>query len=323
MSTIIHVVPVAHATKRTTGIAIENDGVLRTRVEAPIGTAVDKRFNFATDTATSTAYGEGTSAVINNEPVVLVAAEKIGTTARFIIQVTEFYAATLLGDDAPQERYLWYDYKVKAEDAPDSTVTQTASPSSPLWVLWSSGGTPAAPTVAFNVVAQNTKLASEYTRLATLAARRETLKLALQADVFNPALPVWLVDNSEDERSAFIRRFEMLTRALSIDANLNTEAKFNLLAGEIGLDAYTVAMRISSSIVSGGGVGSLHGADRGGWQFFRLGSLGTGPAFPYSPPSTTNYIAYTSDVAGITLSGVPAAVSANDGRGWLDWLRIE
>ena len=323
MSTIIKVIPVPHATQVTTGIAIENDGVLRTRVENPVGTAIDKRFNFATETATSTAYREGMTAAINNAPVVLVAAEKIGTDARFIIEVTEFYSAALLGDDAPQERYLWYDYKTKADDAPDSTATQTASPSSPLWVLWSSGGTPAAPTVAFNITDQNTKLASDYTRLATTAARRETLKLALQADVFSPEMSIWLVGNTEAEQSAFVRRFEMLARAISIDANFDTQAKFNLLAGEIGLDAYTVATHLSDQVIAGGGVGPLHSETRTDWQFFRLGSLGTGPAFSYSPPSTLTYTAYTSSVAGITLTGVPAAVSANDGRGWLDWLRTE
>ena len=320
-TTIIKVIPAPHLTKRTTGIAIENDGVLRTRVEDPGGTVTDKRFNFATDTATTTAYSEGMTGEVNNEPVVLVAAEKIGTDARFIIEVTEFYSSALLGDDAPQERYLWYDYKTKADDAPDSTATQTASPASPLFVLWTSGGTPTAPTVAFNITDANTKLASDYTRLATLAARRETLKIALQADVFSPEMAIWLVENTEAEQSAFVRRLEMLARALSIDANLNTQAKFNLLAGEIGLDAYTVATHLSDTIIGGGGVGPLHSDDRGNWRFFRLGSLGTGPAYPYSPPATTNYIAYTSDVASITLSGVPAAVSANDGRGWLDWLR--
>ena len=103
-----------------------------------MGTVTDKLFNFS-------ANAEGTFREINNEPVVSVSTEKIGTNARFIITVNEFYDPTLVGENAPQERFLWYDYKTKSDEAPSSTAVQTF----PINAFWTSGGSPAVPTVAF------------------------------------------------------------------------------------------------------------------------------------------------------------------------------
>lgn len=117
MSTIIRFVPVAHATKQTTAIAMENDGLIRTRVENPVGTATDRRFNFSS-------LGEGQARVITEDPVTLVTSEKIGADARFVIDVTNYYDSALTGDDAPTERFLWYAYTVDEKDAPADNAVQ-------------------------------------------------------------------------------------------------------------------------------------------------------------------------------------------------------
>ena len=257
----------------------------------------------------------------SDDNVVQVRLAKDGSEEAFTARIRMFYPETATEDAVPQA-FIYGAPITKDTYKPTLTLPASSVQSFPIeiWNRLAQGEAKPGANTSAVIANLGERL---YAQLGTLAERRSHLKLELQTDVYSREMPIWLIENSAEEQSAFVRRLEMLTRALSSDANLNTEAKFNLLAGEIGLDAYTVATHISSGIVSGGGVGQLHSDNRDNWQFFRLGAIGTGPAFPYSPPSTTNYIAYTSDVAGITLSGVSAAVSANDGRGWLDWLRTD
>ena len=337
-------IPVAHSTKRTTAAGIENDGVIRTRVEDPVGTVVDKRFNFAVDGTITSAYPEGTYQEFKNEPLLSVSSEKIGSDARFIIEINEFYDSSLTGDNVPKERFLWYPYNGNAADYLDSTAAQTFTPQNPLYVLWSSGGTPASPTVALNPTNQNTKLASEYTRLGSVSARREYFKTKLIDIISDPmllfiimgttlqssyvqkstqidptsSLVIDIIQDLDHPRrlQSFGFRLEMLTRAISVDSNLNDERKFNLLDGEISLDSGTVFAKIDR------GLGSLifnRSQPRTGWQFMRLGSVAATSPFTYTPPaSNISSWSGTQDIATIEIqTGVPQSVTNN----WLLWLR--
>ena len=340
MSTVIKMIPKEHATKRTTAVIITNDGIIRTRVEDPAGTLVsdgDKQFNFST-------YAEGIFREINIEPVISVAVEKIGTNARFIITVNEFYDPTLVGENAPQERFLWYDYKTKADEAPSSTAAQTF----PINTFWTSGGSPAVPTIAFPGSYTDETIAplNLYTSLANVDNRRNYLKqkirsiiessefhVILAGNTFNPItqqtftitlddLPVRPQDPDIVKIVTYemTRRkqnltfwLEMLTRAISADINLNTEAKFNLLNGEISLPIGSIIRNTNLSL----GPTIAGSQARNNWAYFRLG---TTAGNVYTPPHNNNPTwAHTADTS-IDIAGAPPT-ELNTLLYWMTWLR--
>lgn len=327
MSTIIRFVPVAHATKRTTAIAMENDGLIRTRVENPVGAATDRRFNFSS-------LSEGQARVITEDPVTLVTSEKIGADARFVIDVTNYYDSALTGDDAPTERFLWYAYTVDEKDAPADNAVQTATPANPLYFVWTSGGTPASPTVAFNFPSQDQTAQRLYVELGTTEERRNYLKARLLEKVNDP-LNIFIfagtsiaVQNAASIRvnnnvaivqrehsrrmQGWVYRIEMLVRAVSADVNLNTEAKFNLLAGEIGISNADVFQKMDLAVNGAIAVG----AARTDWVFQRLGSVAASSPYAYSPPSHPTLWSATHETTIDVGAAPPSGVTD-----WYNWLR--
>ena len=302
-----------------------------------MGTATDKQFNFSS-------YAEGAFREINNEPVISVGSEKIGTNARFIITVNEFYDPTLVGENAPQERFLWYDYKTKADEAPSSTAAQTF----PINAFWTSGGSPAVPTIAFPGSYTDETIAplNLYTSLANVDNRRNYLKQKLRAIIESSEFHVVLAGNtfnpithqtititfanlpSDGTEPAVVRNvtyemtrrkqnltfwLEMLTRAISADVNLNTEAKFNLLNGEISLPIGDVIRNTNLSLGP-----TITGSDaRNNWSYLRLGTIAGNV---YTPPQTNNPIwAHTADTS-INIAGAPPT-ELNTLLYWMTWLR--
>ena len=318
MSTVIKMIPKEHATKRTTAVIITNDGIIRTRVEDPVGTATDKQFNFSS-------YAEGTFREINNEPVVSVSSEKIGTNSRFIITVNEFYDPTLVGENAPQERFLWYDYKTKANEAPSSTAAQTF----PINTFWTSGGSPAVPTIAFPGSYTDETIAplNLYTSLANVDNRRNYLKGRILRNINHPTLPMWIAgggisakdDTDVSELLVHVQRLqaipywlEMLTGAISVDANLATEQKFNLLEGESGLSVLEVLQKTGTTFahnIDGSG-------NRDTFTFRSLGSVASSSPWKYTAPSGGTW-ADRDASSTISMSGSQAGA----GIDWVSWLR--
>ena len=94
MSTVIKMIPKEHATKRTTAVIITNDGIIRTRVEDPVGTATDKQFNFSS-------YAEGTFREINNEPVVSVTVIINLASVPIFSELTETTGSLLISRNVP------------------------------------------------------------------------------------------------------------------------------------------------------------------------------------------------------------------------------
>ena len=318
MSTIIKLVPKAHATKRTTVVQATNDGVIRTRVENPVGTDTDKSFNFST-------LAEGDPSPAANEPVVRVDTQKIGTVASYVIEVTNFYDESLTGDAVPTEYFIWYDYKTKADEAPDSETPQTF----PVTMLWTTAGTPQAPTRALSPTAQT--IGRLYQNLGSLEARREHLKGNILSYINNPDWGLWMAGSLSapatnvnnflvvSRRQSFVFWLEMLTRAISIDGNLDTERKFNLLNGESTLDVKDVLPRIEG-FVNDVGANVEYDYSRTNWNYRRLGSIPAVSPYNYNPPTYTlqngNPVRVQAQVDSlITLS--------NDtvGDSWTDWLR--
>ena len=337
MATIIKLIPTPHAVKETTAVGIEDDGIVRIRVEEN-NANVDRRFNFSS-------YPEETSVSITQDEIRDVDVLKLGTDARFIIEVKEYYDQNLKPEEAPQERSLWYAYDTAADRIPLDTADQGASPSTPVYVLWKTDGTPASPTIPwpspFND--ESTPLSSEYTRLGSASARRDYLKglllsqytdpdlLAIfmgtslvtivpQVDTFvDPATSTnnhVITQNKDQPRGmqSFIFRQEMLARAISADINLNSEAKFNLLEGEINLsnnDVFVKLNKATNGLIAQSG-------NRNAWNFIRLGSVAAASPYKYTPPIANTAIWNGTADTSINVSSAPSTEVTAD---WIGWLR--
>ena len=321
MTTIIKTVPTPHATKRTTGLWILDDGRIGTRVEDPAGTTTlanrtDKTFNFSL-------WPEGTSQVIvNNEPLTFVSVQKLGASARFIMSTQLFYDETLEGAAIPQTQYLWYPYTVDEKDAPPDSDPTTATPSNPVYVYWSSGGTPASPTLAFGPQAHSVGIETQWSIQGNLANRRQYLKTLILNQINHPNMPQWLAFNTvtfggdaldevvDLQKVAMLSYLpEMLTRAISIDANLNTQAKFNLLEGMANINLGDMVSGINNALVV-----SITNRTRSSnrWTFYRIGNVGGAPTYTYSRSSWT-------DIG--THSDIVLTTAENIGNDWQAWLR--
>ena len=341
MSTIIKLIPEAHATKRTTWVRLTGDGQVTTRVEDPVGTDTDKSFDFSS-------LVEGESYKVANEPFIEIEAQKIGTNARYIIMMTEFYDSSATGNDIPTERFVWYDYKTKSDDAPDSTLVQTF----PINVLFSTAGTPQSPTRALSPVAQTRQ--SLYAQLGSTAARRQYLKGLIRFNhVDHPDFQLWLSGYKmlpekgdltywNHRPAEYILWIEMVTRAISIDANLEDtttprvttgEQKFNLIAGDVSLQGWELLNYVNDETL--GAINSYRGNrfprnnNRNSWRYIRWGSVGSSSPYAYTAPTPTpteslgewgfdktvnNYQLFPD----ITLA---SGVTIPADQEWLDWLR--
>ena len=322
MSTIIKLIPKAHATKRTTVVQATNDGIIRTRIEDPVGTDTDKSFNFS-------ALAEGDPSPAANEPVIRVDTQKIGTAASYVIEITNFYDESLTGDAVPTEYFIWYDYKTKADEAPDSETPQTF----PITMLWTTAGTPQAPTRALSPTVQT--VGRLYQRLASLDNRRQYIKFNLLSLYDHPKRWEWAMGgqgvanvNADTDilvgrtNQTFIYWLEMLTRVISIDDNLNTEAKFNLINGDSSLDGNDLIKNIAGFLNRSGNIFGPtpdYTSDRSTWDFRRLGSVANTSPYGYVPPTLTTHGDFKHWVAikdtTITLVG------ADVGDDWVDYLR--
>ena len=105
---------------------------------------------------------------------------------------------------------------------------------------------------------------------------------------------------------------EMLTRAISVDTNLQSELIFNLLDGDSGLDSSDFFSYINANL------GALinNNAPRTGWSFQGLGTVMSTTPFTYTKPTRPSW-ASTAQAAVHIGSRVPSAVTDN----WLSWLR--
>ena len=337
MSTFIEVRPEASPNTRTTAIRIDDDLKVTIRTESG-ASHTDHQFNYT--------GADVDVDVTTVDPIEYVRVTKIGTDVRATIAVKCYYLDYQSGavNTVPAAGIYWYNPETHYNPELPAEMGKTAAPNPtfegttqafPVTIFAPDPITPALP--VGNSVAAPT-IPRLYARLGSLEARRAYLKRKLLAtfesnDFF---LMAWDDDNDLDEANfnnrmrdamelirtsqAYMFRVKMLALALSIDANFDTEQKFNLLNGEIGYDPQILGRHLSTYLLSTTFPSSLIS----GWQFGRLGRIGN--AEPWTWLSAVHPMAITfrtNNVAGvnITNANLPARLTANNGSDWLEWLR--
>ena len=297
MSTFVEIRPIESPDTETTWIRLDGDFKLTVRTEKG-GSHTDRQYNFS-------GLLEGQHVAETND-VASVRISKSGTDERAIVSVSTYHAAGDEGSIPPAGMY-WYNWQTTdLKDAPDPAFQQETQVFTTIFNISTAGALPVGNSVASTVPARL------YGQLGTTAARREYLKAKLLATIDSRDVAFWLAGNSAERSSAFARYLEMLARGISVDGNYDTELKFNLLDGEVGLNGELIARRIAPAVVQSGG--ALASTVRSNWQFARLGNVGANTPWTYSPPTGASWTASTD--ARITMSGVSGNLTD-----WRTWLR--
>lgn len=314
MASFIEFTPVAHATKVTRLVRIDNDFKVTVSVDDD-GTLSHHYFNFTGIPDEFTYRPDPPDANLLEARLA-----KDGTDEDLVTRINMFYNATDNALEAWQIPQPWiYGEPITKDAYLPGKLPELVSQSFPL-VIWNTlKDTQTAP--GANTASALT-FERRYTQLATVAERRAYLKSALHTKIFHPAMPLWLMGAGEvAHQQAFSHWLEMLVRAIALDANLQTEARFNLLDGDIGLDCYELAYKINNTGITSTGA-PLESTTRSNWtQYVRLGSVATRSPYAYTPPSGASWTGSSTGVAGLTLSGLPSRLTENNGRGWIDWLQ--
>ena len=316
MGTYIEFEPTSHATKVTRLVRIDNDFRITLAVDDN-GTLTEHFFNFQ---AIPDEYLFKPSPPDDNLMFAQLAKE--GAAESLVVRIRMFFNAE---DDTLEPYHIpraWsYSSPIdKNNYLPTATLPETVNQVFPI-VIWNTLKP------SQTLPGANTAMAPTFdrlfTRLSTLTERRNHLKQPLLTKLFSRAMPFWMMGAGEAaHQQAFAHWIEMLVRALAIDANLATEARFNLLHGEIGLDFYEFAYKVSNAGITDTG-GALASMTRTEWTgYVRFGAVASSTPYAYTPPSGNTWTGSTSNVAGLTLTGVPAALRDNNGRGWIDWITL-
>ena len=325
MSTFIEIRPTQHATIKTTGVRIDGNFKVTVRTETG-GVATDHKVNFSGLLTDQTLQG--------TDPIGQVRVGKIGTQERVFIQVNAYYASGE-EDKVPAAGLYWYNIKnhYPFGGTPEQGKTASADPNF---------NTPQTfPIVIFNEStltawtansATSTVPSRLYGQLGTLDNRRQYLKQLILKNVDNPMLPMWSLGMVHSpvasnatllQIAGYLKRIEiisywleMLTGAISVDVNLNSEQKFNLLKGECELSVRLIARNLPD----GGTYGAqsisraiFNFSSRNSYTYFKIGDVGGAPDYQYT---RTNWLAVPSTNPVITMNG-----SADIGMDWVTWLR--
>ena len=337
MSTFVEVRPTVHETLTTTMVRLDDDFRVTIREESPdkdspstiVVTDIQRNYGGMED-------GDYTPAV---DPIEFVNVTKLGTDERCVIAVKCYHPENEAHLVPPAGIYWWnvethYNFygpvnRTKTRAA-DPTFEGTAQAFPQIIFnnsdLTARGALPVGNTVATAWVEQRL-----YARLGSTEARREHLKNNIRSYLGDPDLLLlhggmggFGMRNAETQFErpsrfqSFLWMLEMIARAMSIDSNLESEAKFNLLNGmsTLPLDEYVIKMygffEPSSTALSD---------DRASWNFRRLGTVLATTPFTYTPPSDTraspaNLPSWVSVAdSTITLTG------ADVGESWLIYVR--
>ena len=336
MSSFAEFEPVPHATKLTPFVRIDNDFSF-TIVINDNGTLTTHYYNL-----------QGMPDEFNYKPNppddVLVEARlaKDGTDESMVFRVNMFFNDN---DDTLEDweiPHAWiYNSAVDKDNYLPAELPATVNQVFPI-VIWnqltSQQTAPGANTVSA------TTFDSTYTTLGNVTERRKYLKHKLRGKTDDPMLPfiamgssvnpivakeTTLSQNTQQRRQVeftvtddreharrmqgFAFRLEMLTRAISVDSNLSTEGKFNLLVGEVDLDNADIFRKMSLSL--NGDIADQQ--PRSGWTFRKFGSVASSSPFKYTAPTGMTLWSTTADADIDIGSNVPDDVTSN----WLLWLR--
>ena len=334
MSTFIEVRPEESPDTRTTAIRIDDDLKVTIRTEKT-GAHTDYQFNY-------TGVDVGID-ITTSEPVEYVRVTKIGDDVRATVAV-KCYHLPGQANTVPAAGIYWYNPSTHYNPELPAEMGKTAA-SDPTF----EGTTQAFPVTIFapdpitpalpvgNTIADPT-IPRLYARLGSLEARRAYLKRKLLSILESNDfyLGAWeeahVADDSNSSGTVtyfiqlmakiqgYMRRMKMLALTLSIDANLDTEQKFNLLNGEIGYDPHLIGLHLHYIEV----LNDLSSSRLSSWRFGRLGRIGRTEPWTWLPSvNSTQFVYRENNVAGITftVSSMPQRLRDNNGAAWLEWLR--
>ena len=332
MSSYIEMEPVASATKLTPYVRIDNDFGI-TVVINENGTLTTHYYNL-----------QGIPDEFNYKPNppddVLVEARiaKEGADESIVFRVNMFFDDNDDSLEDWQVPHAWiYSEPIDKDNYLPGELPETVSQSFPV-VIWNQL-TPQQTAPGANT-ASATVFERTYANLETLDRRRDYLKEKLRIHVESPMLRfvmagstlnpivhttteivqpgtsnvnITVVKELARRQQGFSFWLETLARAISVDSNLQTEQKFNLLNGELGLSIGNVFKNMPLSL--NGDIADQH--PRSGWDFRRFGSVASSTPWAYTAPTGQTSWSTTHESTIDIGSSVPDAVTDD----WVLWLR--
>ena len=329
MATAIEMNPIEHATKVTDFVRIDDDMSCTLRVSDD-GTPSSFFYNFS-------GIPEGevyTPPSPISDNIAFVRVTKDGANTSVTIQVKMYYAAGSTGANLPRAWIYGQAFTnpdtadtVKMTFTEDDLDPSNLVQSFPL-VIWNPSQLKDAAVPAANTATSDYTVQRLYTRLGTLEARREHIKnnlltylndpnftLLIGGAFLRPGADAGIVIDNIQKSQSFIFWMELMTRAISIDSNFDSEMKFNLLNGDTTLPIIEVSSKMINFF---DGQNPKIGADRSAWTFRRLGTVSSQSPFTYTKPvggsGQLNEWSSTHDLT-CTLTG------ADVGDSWLKYLR--
>ena len=340
MSTFVDIRPIAHLTKRTTIVRIDEDFKVSVKENAR-----DLHYNF---TGLDVDNGQQLDGANVTDPIVYVRGIKEGTDSRLIIGVNCYYEED--NQTIPNAGLYYYSTKdhfdfeeVLQQMKGESTDGKTKAPD-PMFT----NPVQQFPTQVFNIAPGGTTLSANtanpptavsqrlYAQLGSTAARRNHLKGKLRDLLDAPNLIDWLnwtfgrhvnwgttygnsltaarlnvLDDIIARPGSYMIFLEMMANIVSLDANLDSEQKFNLINGNLSLAARDLFILPDRNYY---GTNNIHG--RGGdrpvaeWTIRIFGAVAA-----VSPWAFTRTDWSDRENTLLTLSG--AAL----GDTWIEWAR--
>lgn len=316
MSSYVEMEPVAHATKTTPYVRIDNDFGI-TVVINDNGTLTTHYYNL-----------QGIPDEFNYFPSpaddVLIEARiaKEGTDESIVFRVNMFYDDN---DDTLEDwqiPHAWiYSAVIDKDNYLPGTLPDSVNQVFPI-VLWNQL-TPQQTAPGANTVSA-TIFDRRYALFGSLAKRRNEIKRLILAQLRHPNYPQWLAGGTLSPRDdtdvnlllTHVQSLqnlsyypEMLTRAISVDANLNSERKFNLLHGMASLNLGELISNSTTRLLPHSLVNNSD--SRNNWAFQRIGAAAATSPFAYTRTDWT----YAADTS-IVMTG-----SASIGDDWQAWLQ--
>lgn len=341
MSTFVDIKRISSKTDKTTAIRLDDDLKITVRTEKS-GSHTDHQANF-------TGLQEGQS-VDTTDPIAWVQVSKDGDEEVAIIGVNVYHAEDE-HDTVPAEGQYWYDpsthYWPATAAQPGKTLATNPEFKDTVQTF---------PTVIFNISSAGNLISGNSVSATTISStelvnyRRSLLKNKLSMKAMDPFLPfimggyslnpigpasttvplspsadtvVTVQQDLARRQQGFTFWLEMLTRAISVDANLSSDQYFALLDGEISLNSSDVFKEMDRRLAEQ----IADATPRIGWQFRKFGDVSQAnlqSPWIYSSPTSetideTDQTGWAAEHdANISIgSVVPQAVTDN----WLLWLR--
>ena len=336
MSTFVDLRAIPHATKRTTILRIDGDFMI-----SVLENARNLHYNF---TGLDVDNGQQLDGANVTDPIVYVRGIKEGTDSRLIIGVNCYYEED--NQNIPNSGLYYYSTKdhfdfeeILQIQKGESTDGKTKAPD-PMFT----NPVQQFPTQIYNVAPQGTTLSANtatplaiitaasqrlYGRLGNLTDRRNYLKTLLRNFFdypthllqFDPLYGLGVRGDSDslnnirdyfDKQRCYNLWLRMWANVISIDANFDTEQKFNLMNGELNLTPFNI---ISHAMTGTARTRIFNNSGNpASWSFIRFGSVASSQPWAYTPATiNTGFTARLEPL--ITLTG--AALGDN----WIDYVR--